>query len=143
VTAALVLQPRTQGRQRRVTSLRPEPEVLRKARLGEETALAQVFDVVVREVYGAAFTWTSQARKAERITDRSVARLPQLLRSRRWSSVEELSSHTIAVARAESSVQGRRAAIADNSRKLRAWSRHIMLASTGIIAASYAVLNLV
>jgi hypothetical protein len=141
MTAALVLEPRERSETRRLSAVRPEPDLIKRARCGDEAALSALFDSIVADVYGQAFASTHSVRKAERVTDRTVGRLPKALRSRRWESVEALRGHMLALARSELTIDTRRQAAAQSRRDFRALTRHLMLATTASVAAVYAVVQ--
>jgi hypothetical protein len=141
MTAALVLEPRQESRPRRIVAVRPEPDMIRKARLGDQAALAELFDLIATDLYGEAFTATRSVQRAERVTDQTIARLPKILRSRRWTSVEALRAEMVGVTRGALAAGDRRRALAARTSDLRAWTRHLMLASTASFAAVYGVLQ--
>jgi DNA-directed RNA polymerase specialized sigma24 family protein len=140
MTAALVLEPRERTRATRLVTVRQEPEVIVRAREGDETALAEIFDAVVTDVYGYAFSLTHRAREAERITDSVITRLPRNLQRQRWESVQSLKDQLMSVARAEVAGYLRRQSRTEVRKDLRAQTRHLVLAATAFATASYAVL---
>ncbi|HLF79836.1 MAG TPA: hypothetical protein VJB57_20325 [Dehalococcoidia bacterium] len=78
MTAALILDTRERTGAPRVVTVRQEPDIIVRAREGDEASLAEIFDTVVTEVYGFAFGYTHKTREAERITDDVIARLPDV-----------------------------------------------------------------
>jgi hypothetical protein len=138
MTAALILEPRERTQAPRLVSVRPEPDIIALAREGDEAALTELFDSLVTDIYGYAYSWTHNAREAEAITDNVIARLPRTLRRQRWESVQALQAQLMSVARAEAGRYRRGEAREEGRKALRAQTRHLILAGTAFATALYA-----
>jgi hypothetical protein len=113
---------------------------VRRARRGDEDALAYVFDHVFYDVYHDVFPATRDRRKAEQATRKAVDRLPAMLQARRYTTLEQIRDELVREARR--SVRPSRGAGASSSGMvgLRAVIRHIVLISAASIAAAGALL---
>lgn len=113
----------------------PLLDVVARARNGETDALLYVFDNVFYDVYHDVFLDTLNRREAERVTREALARLPRMLRSGRYASIEELRESLVSRARQRAQTRPQPGASVDGLESLRAVVRHVVLTITASIAA--------
>lgn len=138
MTAAMILETRERTESRRLTVVRPEPEVIRLAREGDAASLAEILDMTSDAVYAYAFAATHKSRVAVQVTEAVLARLPRVIRRQRWDSIEALSASLMGIARTEVATWQRRSARRGSQQDVRALTRHVILAATSVATIVYA-----
>jgi hypothetical protein len=115
-------------------------DVVARARYGEPDALVYVFDNVFYDVYHDVFLATRDRRQAEQVTRDALKRLPRLLRSGRYTTLDQISDSLVAQARRRVPALRKPETSADSLEPLRAVVRHVVLLTAASIASMRAVI---
>jgi hypothetical protein len=114
--------------------------LLARARLGDEAALGYVFDNVFYDVYQEVFLDTRDRREAERVTRDAMDRLPRMLHSGRYGTVDEIRDSLVRQTRRRRAALRKAGAPAGGLEGLRAGIRHLVLISAALSAAAGALI---
>jgi hypothetical protein len=118
-------------------SLSGELELLNRARGGDESALIEVFDAVIYDVYSYAYLETGKVQEAERIADATGSELAWIVRGRNVLGLAEVRERLLQSAARK--VESYRASQARNKALggIRANLRHMFLAGTAMLSVVY------
>jgi hypothetical protein len=119
-------------------SLGREVELLNRARGGDESALIEIFDAVIYDVYSYAYLETGKVHEAERIADATGSELAWIIRGHDVFGLAEVRDRLIqsAARKVEQyhASQERNRALGD----IRANLRHLFLAGSATLSVAYA-----
>jgi hypothetical protein len=113
-------------------------EVVARAHEGDADALEYVFDHLFYDVYHEVFVASRDRRRAERVTRKAFNRLPSMLRSGRYRTLDEL-REAIAKDALGSGSKVRASHPSSDVTGLRAATRHLVLVSAAAVAAAGAL----
>ena len=119
-------------------TLSREVELLNRARSGDESALIDIFDAVIYDVYSYAYLETGKVNEAERIADATGSELAWIVRGHDVFTLAEVRDRLLVSA--ERKVESYRAGQARNKAlgDIRANLRHMFLAGTAMLSLGYA-----
>ena len=133
-TATIALMSRTRPQAPLLT------DIVRRAQSGDQDALMYVFDNVFYDVYHFVLLATHDRGDAERVTRDALNRLPGMVRSGRFQSVEALRESLVHQATQRLRINHRTKAPVGGMSGLRAVIRHAVLISSAAIAATGALI---
>jgi hypothetical protein len=113
-------------------------EIVARAREGDADALEYVFDHLFYDVYHEVFVATRDRRLAERATRKTFDRLPGMLRSGRYGTLDELRA-AIAKDALGRGGKARLSRASSDVTALRAATRHLVLTLAAAVAAAGAL----
>ena len=115
-----------------------EVELLNRARGGDESALIDIFDAVIYDVYSYAYIETGKVQEAERIADATGSELAWIVRGHDVFSLSEVRERLLDSAGRK--VETYRAGLARNKAlgDIRANLRHMFLAGSAMLSVVYA-----
>ena len=114
-----------------------EVELLNRARGGDESALIDIFDAVIYDVYSYAYIETGKVQEAERIADATGSELAWIVRGHDVFSLSEVRERLLDSAGRK--VETYRAGLARNKAlgDIRANLRHMFLAGSAMLSVVY------
>ena len=115
-----------------------EVELLNRAPRGDESALIDIFDAVIYDVYSYAYLETGKVAEAERIADATGSELAWIVRGHDIFSLAEVRDRLLVSARRM--VEAYRAGQERNKKlgDIRASLRHMFLAGSAMVSLAYA-----
>lgn len=118
-------------------TLNREVELLNRARGGDESALIDIFDAVIYDVYSYAYLETGKVNEAERIADATGSELAWIVRGHDVFTLAEVRERLLASA--ERKVESYRAGEARNKAlgNIRANLRHMFFAGSATLSVVY------